>query len=456
MHHKQEVSKSTNELTENIDEKIIQKKSEINNNPKLNKNNTLNTTYSIFNPNNIDLLPKPNVISNLNQKENNKIYESNNQKNNNINIIQKNDNEKLKQKINNQIIKIKNALNNNFTQKRKIGLKGKENCDYSYLNSLIQCLVNIPDILLYFQKNINYINKPKKYPLTFCFFIFVERLYQNTNNNNFSIYSSGKFIGIIEHCFPLLKVNKNPIDLFHLLIYDIHNELNKAFIKREIKPKVINKTNLSEVIDFEIKKFNHYNKSFISDIFNIFFKKEIKCRTCNKIFYELQHLFSFDLDIINTYKISHKNELNIYDCLNYYINPSEINRICYLCKKASHLLVKKIIFSPPKILTFILSRNNKKEEEEIMKIKFKYDEVIELDIANYINSKLVKIQKQYILISVLAYSFDEKKFVGFCKNLFSNEWICFNDEKINSINYEYIINKSSPYILFYKLVEGKN
>ena len=69
-------------------------------------------------------------------------------------------------------MKITKLLSNEYLQKRYIGLKvqGFGSDDYSYLNSLVQCLGGIPDILLYLQNNINYINNPQKIPLTFSFF----------------------------------------------------------------------------------------------------------------------------------------------------------------------------------------------------------------------------------------------------------------------------------------------
>ena len=347
-------------------------------------------------------------------------------------------------------MKITKLLSNEYLQKRYIGLKvqGFGSDDYSYLNSLVQCLGGIPDILLYLQNNINYINNPQKIPLTFSFFQIIERLYHSSNNA--TIYNSKRFLEIIEHCFPFLKTEKNPIDLYHLLFHDMHDEINEKKSQKNNQIKV-DKKNMNEVINYEMNIFNNNNKSIFSDLFTLFYKKEIQCTSCNGIFYELQNFISLDLDVINIYKRYQKNNLTIKFCLNEFMNPIRTKKVCHICNTISQFAVRRTIFSTSNILVFILNRFNKEEEEEMKKIKFEYEE--NLDMTNYIENNSQKINMHYILIGVVSFLFKENKFAAFCKNLLSYKWTCFVDENVYECNYEQIINGSTPYLLFYKKFE---
>ena len=439
----------TKQAMENRDKN--KEKSKLNNDELRNINNFLNLNDDNNNNLNLDNFMKN---ENINYSNNNQINKNND---NNINYTLKetkngsyNGSTDLDQRIKVQIDKIRNELEYRFIKNRKIGLKGRDNCDDSYLNSLIQCLGTIPDILVYFQKNIKFINNPKEYPLTFSFFRLIEHLYPYIIEGNYSFYSTNKFLKIIEHCFPFLRNNKNPIDLYHLLMHDIHDEINNIK-KDKIEQKIINVKEITEVINNSINLYKKNNNSIISEIFNIFYNKEIKCNSCQNIFYEMQHYISFDLDIINTYKNLQKNNLTINDCLNNFVKPVFIKRICCLCGKISQLEVKKDIFITSNILVFIVSRNNENEKNIFNNIKLNYEKILNID--KYLNKKSINKSSKFLLIGVVAYLSNGNKFVSYCKNLFSNEWIFFNDEKINSCQYEDMINTSTPYILFYKMIE---
>lgn len=344
-------------------------------------------------------------------------------------------------------MKIINQLDNKYIGKRKIKLKSSLNGDFSYINALILCLSNIPDLLLFLQNNISFINNPQKIPLTFSFFREIDHLYSNSSENEINVQDSSSIIKIIEHCFPFLKTNKNPIDLFILLMNDIDDELNDD--KRMIIPNDIDKRDLNGIIKYKTIFFNN-NKSIITQIFNSFYKKEFKCLECNNTFYEIQNFFTFDLDPINTYKKYNKNILTINDCLTNYVSPTTSKFICTICNKSSKFAIIKNIFSPSNNLVFVLNRNNSEQESIMLKIKLNYEET--LDISYFIDKKSAVKNPQYILIAVVAYSFDKKKFVAFCKNLAVDEWIYFDDDLINQCNYNYMVNNSTPYLLFYKML----
>lgn len=347
-------------------------------------------------------------------------------------------------------MKITKLLSREYLQERNIGLKaiGFENEDYSYLNALIQCLGGVPDILLYLQNNINYINNPQKIPLTFSFFQIIERLYHNSNNTK--IYNSKRFIEIIEHCFPFLKTDKNPIDLYHLLFHDLHDEMNEK--KKQSNNQIkFDRKNMNEVIKNELDIFNNSNKSIFSELFTLFYKKEINCTSCNGVFYELQNFVSLDLDVINVYKKNKNINLTIKDCLNDFKNPISLKRVCHICNKTTNLMANRSIFCTSNILVFIFNRFNKEEEEEMKKIKFNYEE--NLDLTNYIENNSQELNIYYVLIGVVSFLIAQNKFAAFCKNFLSNKWMCFIDENVNECNYDQIINGSTPYLLFYKKFE---
>ena len=365
-------------------------------------------------------------------------------------------NNNLNKEINDKINKLKSYYKSNlkkkYIEKRKKILKCSQNDDYSYFNSLFDCLGNIYDLLLYLQKNINLINEPEKYPYTFSFFRIIEHLKNNNSksNPNNDVLT---FIKVIESFFPFFKTNKNPIDLFNILMSLIHNELNEIQKKNTncFYKEKIDKRDLNKVIQYKIINFNHNNDTIISKYFNFFCKKEIKCIKCNNIFYELQNFISFDLDPINTYKKFKQSNLSLYDCFAYYISPCTEKAICSVCNQFSELKVQKKIYSPSSNLVLVINRNNSKEEKEILYNNINYEEI--LDISYYIDDKMVDFKIQYILIGVVAFLLNKKIFVSFCKDLFHSEWVCFDEESINECDFNYMKNNSSPYILFYKMLD---
>ena len=350
-------------------------------------------------------------------------------------------NQKLKIKLNKIKLQLQNELKEKYLIKRKIILKyNPKNNDFSkdlsFFNSVIQCIGGIPDILLFLQNNESFLEiRRKEIPLTHAFFVTIKQLYDNKNKNKFE--NSANFFEVLKYLFPILNANiRNPIDLYHLLILRMERELR------------IEKNNNS--IEQKIKCDNNKNDSFISQTFNFFFKTETKCTLCKKTINELQNFYSFDLDIINIYKKILKNEITINDCLEYYIRPKNAQRICCFCHKKSNLEVKKTFYQPSNILVFVLNRNNRSEKIEILKIRFIYEEII--DISNYVDKNSPTIKAEYILIGVVAFSLTKQKFVSFCRNILYNEWFSFNEDNINECKYNDIIHSNTPYILFYKRI----
>ena len=371
------------------------------------------------------------------------------------NIFQNNDDNKevtINEKINKLIFKYKNELDKKYMEK-KIALKIAKNEDFSFFISLVQCLSNLHDLLLYLQNNIALIKDEENYPFSFSFFRIIEHLYCNNNNSdpNKDILS---FIKVVEYFYPFFRAYKNPIDLYGIIMNDLHNELNEIRTNNNticLNETKIDKRNSNEVITNNINCFNQNNNSIISKYFTFFCKKDIKCIKCNNIYYELQNFISFDIDPINTYKKYKKKKLTINDCLTYYLSPITEKAICSICNKLCKLSIQKKIFSPSSNLVLVINRNNQDEEKQLLDININYEEI--LDISYFIDKK-IDFKAQYILIGVVAFLNEKKKFVSFCKNIFhNNEWISFDDGSINECNYNDMVNNSSPYLLFYKKID---
>lgn len=392
-------------------------------------------------PTNLDLGKEKEIIKNKNIKKNE------NKKSVNGN------NDQLKEKKNKLIMSIQNELQNKFKEKRTISLKNSTlNGDYSYINALILCLSNLPDLLLYLQKNINDLNNRQKFPIAYTLFSVIEHLFIRYPKKA-PFVDSSRIIKIINHCYPFLQISRNPVDLFSLLMQDIHEELNAKKNKKKliIFKKILDNRNLDNVIGQRIIDFNDNNESVISQLFNSFYKKEIRCLGCNNTFYDLQNFITFDLDPMNTYKNYKKNIVTIDDCLKYYVSPITSTKICSICNHSSKFVEKKNFFSLSNNLAFGINRNNSEQEQLMLKIKFNYEEI--LDISKYIDKKLVEIKAEYILVAVVAYFSKKEKYVAFCKNLVVDEWVYFDDDLINQCNYNYMVNNSTPYLLFYKMLD---
>ena len=409
---------------------------------------------SINNNNNNTVIVNNNDNENNNNINNNKIYtneskSSNSQNNNNNNLNSQNFTD-----VNTQVV-IQNNLqiNENYLKddttidKTRLSDLGKK----SYLNSVLQCLVNIEDLSRYFlDKEVikNIYNCVKDYCLSFSF----QRLFYHSKFNKDKNYSPDSIANVSAKkniIFNQDDTEINPKYCVNFILEQLHYELNKNNGNNN-NFMSYNQNNPQDVINICKNNFEQQNNSIISNIFAWYGLKEYCCCQCSNKNFQFQAFYTFELDNMQFYNLPQKNKIGIYDCLNYSCLLSKTSQtFCDFCKCYCTTNSFLRIINSPKVLIFIIDRGN--FENNFLNLNFIIDN--EINLAPYMYYKQDNVK--YELNSII--SIFENKFISLIK-ADEGYWYLFNDSKVIKVENCNVINMNSgtglkhiPYILFYKL-----
>lgn len=413
-----------------------------------NKNRYMNNNIS----NNNDV----NVFKNINIKSNNYVHNNiiiNNQNRilNNYNMQNNLQNNKGQKSNNNKVPITQSEYSfSRYTKAPKTGLKLLG--DTSYLNSVLQLIGNIRSIASYFlnPKNADYINNNiGNIPVSFVFHRFFLHLYPFPEKENRQIYKPETFLELLGDINKIYhtKNRRNPNELLFFILNILHNELKD---KNNIKIICSDISDKNNVIKIESQNFAKNNNSIISNHFNWFEIKLLKCSKCGKNEYSLHSYNTFELNIMLTYQIK-KQPIKINYCLEIYEKTTTHNSICKYCQKSTQFFMTSKIYSPSNIFIFSLDRKNL--NQNFLKISFIIEEKI--DITNFLEIKQGP-QKNYNLIGILSYFQKENKYISFCMSPIDKQWYIYNDEDVELTNIITIINDHNiqkyyiPCILVYR------
>lgn len=335
-------------------------------------------------------------------------------------------------------------------QHKMIGLVNfNNNC---YMNSCLQCLVNLPSFKRQFFNNKNQENYQKNlsiYPLCFAFSRLMLHLFPKQRENSINSYkptSIHKLICFLNHSFKGNSI-KDAIDLFIFILNRLHNELN---IKEGDRTNFnnIDMSNNDLVLKNYIQNLMSTNDSFIFNTFSWVSKKVRTCSSCKKNFYFYQDFFTFDLEIskFNEFwankKIGNKPK-KLIDCISYYEkNKTMFNIFCPFCKEKNTFCQNTKIFTSPHYFIFTLTDN------KIEKTIIKYD--YQIDLSKFIEKKESPLK--YTLYSVVALY--NEKYVAFSKTHVNENIYYFNDENTQIISIDNLLNNNDliPIILIYRKI----
>ena len=363
------------------------------------------------------------------------------------------------------------------------------------MNATLQCLCNLRKLVEYFKYHDKLIEKVKndkdKVLLCSAFKRLIENIYPYELSQNYANHKkqnpSKKIIryheGIIAKKYYAPKNFKenisrmNPLfegvaandakDLVNFLLMTLHDELNTA------QPSEVsnNSGNIFQDQKNQALMFNNFVDNFkknyrsvISDMFYALNCNITLCCYCNSKSYNYQIYFFliFPLEEVRKYKLMNMNNngfmvnniinaVDIYDCFTYdqkvtYMN-GENAMYCNYCKQTYNSSMCTYLTTGPEILIIILNRG--KGIEFNVKINFYLD----LDLSNYIELKNTGCQ--YELFGVITHIGESGMgghFIAYCKELWNNQWLKYNDAIVSPVNdfKSEVIDFAMPYLLFYQ------
>lgn len=341
-----------------------------------------------------------------------------------------------------------------FQKAPKIGLKPFG--DSSYLNAVLQCLVNIRELAEYFLDKTNqfYIeNNVQKLPLSFVIERLFYHLYPFPEKEDNKSYGNEKILAVLAKYNANYKTKnkRNVNDLINFLLSTMHDELNEK--KTNITKKLdFDEFNQESVIYNGITNSNNSNDSIIYKLFGYFSLKENTCSLCNKTKFELHYFHTFDLDILGCSKENNNNIISINDCLNNLSIPKTNNFYCKNCRKNTQINSIPRIYQSPNIFIFLLDRGN--FEPKYTNIEFKLEQNININVNQFEN--------KFELIGIVSICLEKNKYVAFSKSPIDHQWYFYNDKKVDLIEFDSVLNNNNnvklyiPFILFYHSEKNEN
>jgi ubiquitin C-terminal hydrolase len=345
------------------------------------------------------------------------------------------------------------TINNYNTELLPVGL---ENIGLiCYMNSALQCLVNIPSLSNYFLEKKYEINEDNQI-LSHAYLQIVENVLRKTpESQTITTYCPIEFRDIAE-INPLFRSAADSIDLINYFLATVHKELNQMTDEVILVKYFINNPNneKQQKLNKLITDFISQNNSIITNIFYFIEKSKISCMNCNAIFYNFQvmNYLIFPLEEIRRYNFQtfgvNRNYVKLLEGFNYYkkIGPMLGQFYCNNCHLQSTALQCNTLYSLPEILIINLNRGR----GNIFKVGIEFPEI--LNLSNEVESKIYNCSN-YKLIGVITHfgeSGTSGHFIAFCFVQEKNKWYKFNDSIVSESNFQDASTIGDTYILFYQ------
>ena len=369
------------------------------------------------------------------------------------------DEEYFKIKINNEtigsLINITNPINKTFgnfipSKPSLIGLK-KDEIIFG-MNSVIQCLNNIPLLIGYFlnKKRMKQIELQKETkPFSFKLLKIIQNLWSN-NEENKEISAQNLSEYLLE-MNPFLSGNdSNPKELLYYIINLVQQELNK--IENINHYLVNNKIKFNYKLCYE-KFYNYFKNNYKSIISDIFYGFKNDTLTCSKCFNTSHSINFYDIMIfppyeIRCYKKYSKNIISIEECFDFNERKIELyncrNYFCNFCNNYANGVLATKLVSLPKVLILAFER----KEEKDFEVNINFEEFLNLRKYVFYDTNSYK----YELIGAIKNlnKFEEnKKYVAFCKSTANKMWYLYDDETVVKTEFKDVKETGNVNILIY-------
>jgi ubiquitin C-terminal hydrolase len=321
------------------------------------------------------------------------------------------------------------------------------------MNSVIQCLNNIPPLIGYFlnkKRMIQIYNTKETKPLSNKILEIFKELWLNDNEES-GIISCKDVSDYLLELNPFFSGNdSNAKELLYYIINLIHQELNKI---ENINHYLVNdKIKFNYQLCFE-NYYNYYKsnyKSIISDIFYGFKNDTLTCSKCSNTSHSinLYDILIFPTNEIKNFKNYSSDSILIEECFEYNERKIDLyncrNYLCNFCNNyANGVLTTKLVLLP-KILIVAFDR----KEEKDFNVKVNFDEFLDLRKFVFYDSKIYK----YELIGVIKNinKFNEiKKYIAFCKSCANKNWYLYDDMNVTKADFKDVKEIGNVDILIY-------
>ncbi|CAD8127575.1 unnamed protein product [Paramecium sonneborni] len=296
---------------------------------------------------------------------------------------------------------------------KEIQIVGLENESYfCYLNSVLQCLMGIPQL------------------------------------NHYFLYSYNQDIKLFTQAYTILlrKVNK----LYYkarILPKELIKILQKNFSIYEMHDS-------SELLLFILDKFreettlyNQLDYTFIDELFRGQITSFIKCPICTNINTHQEIFYDLSLPLISKNFIQKK--LTINECLTNYFKEEIIDGgwTCSQCNKLSKNIKRCIkITNAPNILILQLKRFQSYPLKK--KIKEPVITATEINIGNCCATDILDVKYELQAMIVHSGTIDQGHYVAVVKR--HQQFFLFNDDEIERLSYDQISRIDSAYLLIYQ------
>ena len=335
-----------------------------------------------------------------------------------------------------------------------------------YMNAIIECLSNIRGLSNNLLKKYGSFNITKQ-PLIASYTNILYSLFHSKNNS----INPKLFYEICEKLNPIFeKKNEKEVEAKDYILFMI-NIMHKELLPLSddtvdsgisLLKKEINSFDEKIMLEDCIKKYSS-KRTIISDIFYGINRFVVTCNDCNLRRYSFQifDILIFSLKKVKDYKIKSSKslkylDLNLYDA---FLSEQEIQKLegedgiyCNRCKKMTIGLHKNDIYGLPQILIIVLDRgkNNNNEFNE----EFWFDEILDFSDKNIIINK--DSYKKFYLSGIITYiekNKNEGNYIAFSRNNKDDNFLCYNDTKVNPVSAIEAMTTKNPYILLYHFMK---
>lgn len=322
----------------------------------------------------------------------------------------------------------------------------------SYINSILQSFLHIPELSYYFINNypidcdklnrINYDGETNGI-LSKEYYQICEHFYNYSKKYNFknfkdNFYIPRSFINNLSRLNQQFSL-QNSGDAKVLLLYliqNMHKELNynghRNLSNKPISNYLIEKESYFSFID----TYSMLNKSIFSDLFFGIIKTCQKCLNChtNYFYFDAYQYLVFPL-----YNFKNKN-FNLYKGFKEYIRDKLINLYCKTCAKYCRGVENSTVFYSSLYLIIIFYYGKEKKD-----YPRNIDFGAHISLEGFVDNSN---QEIHDLVSVISFINNDNNYISYYIDK-ENKWHLFNDTVHKECKFEEIFCYS-PYILIYR------